>query len=69
MRRKQTGGDPVTSLLGIVIAKQRKYGGYIVHLGVAIMFFGFAGKTFEGMEDFTLSKPLESFSIRGYTAE
>ena len=69
VRRKQTGGDPVTSLLGIVIAKQRKYGGYIVHLGVAIMFFGFAGKTFEGMEDFTLSKPLESFSIRGYTAE
>ena len=49
--------DPVTSLIGLVLAKRRKYGGYIVHLGVAVMFFGFAGKAYEGMEDFTLTKP------------
>jgi len=57
VRRKQTGSDPMTSLIGLVLAKRRKYGGYIVHLGVAVMFFGFAGKAYEHMIDRTVDKP------------
>ena len=57
VRRRQTGSDPVTSLLGLVLTKRRKYGGYIVHLGVAVMFFGFAGKAYESMKDATIEKP------------
>jgi cytochrome c-type biogenesis protein CcmF len=57
VRRKQTGADPMSSLLGLVLSKRRKYGGYIIHLGVAIMFFGFAGKAYERMADRTLEKP------------
>ena len=57
VRRRQTGGDALTSLLGLVLSKRRKYGGYIIHLGVAVMFFGFAGKAYERMIDRTIEKP------------
>src|SRR5689334_22150722 len=33
VRRRQTGSDLYTSLVGLVLSKRRKYGGYIVHLG------------------------------------
>jgi cytochrome c-type biogenesis protein CcmF len=57
VRRRQTGSDPISSLLGLVLSKRRKYGGYIIHLGVAVMFFGFAGKAYEEMVDKTIEKP------------
>jgi cytochrome c-type biogenesis protein CcmF len=57
VRQRQTGSDPVTSLIGLVLSKRRKYGGYIIHLGIAVMFFGFAGKAYERMIDRTIEKP------------
>jgi len=57
VRRKQTGSDVMTSLLGLVLAKRRKYGGYIVHLGIAVLFFGFAGKAYERQLDRTIERP------------
>ncbi|HTL38467.1 MAG TPA: cytochrome c-type biogenesis CcmF C-terminal domain-containing protein, partial [Kofleriaceae bacterium] len=59
VRRKQTGSDPFTSLIGLMLVKRRKYGGYIVHLGIAVMFFGFAGKAYDKMIDRTVAKPGE----------
>jgi cytochrome c-type biogenesis protein CcmF len=57
VRRRQTGSDPFTSLLGLILSKRRKYGGYIIHLGVAVMFIGFAGKAYERMIDRTIERP------------
>jgi cytochrome c-type biogenesis protein CcmF len=57
VRRRQTGSDPFTSLIGLVLSKRRKYGGYIVHAGVAVLFVGFAGKAYERMVDRTIEKP------------
>ncbi|RMH43872.1 MAG: hypothetical protein D6689_03865 [Deltaproteobacteria bacterium] len=57
VRKRQTGSDALSSLLGIVLAKRRRYGGYIVHMGIALMFIGFAGKAFEVEKDFTLHQP------------
>jgi cytochrome c-type biogenesis protein CcmF len=57
VRRRQTGSDPFTSLLGLVLSKRRKYGGYIVHLAVAVMFVGFAGKAYDRMDDRTIARP------------
>jgi cytochrome c-type biogenesis protein CcmF len=57
VRKRQTGSDPFTSLLGLILSKRRKYGGYIIHLGVAVMFFGFAGKAYERMIDRTIERP------------
>ena len=57
VRMRQTNADPFSSLLGLVLSKRRKFGGYIIHLGVAVMFFGFAGKAYERMVDRTVEKP------------
>jgi len=57
VRRRQTGADHMSSLIGLVLSKRRKYGGYIIHLGVAVIFFGFAGKAYGTMYDRTVEKP------------
>ncbi|MCP4446329.1 MAG: cytochrome c biogenesis protein CcsA [Myxococcales bacterium] len=66
VRMRQTGSDPITALIGITMAKRRKYGGYIIHLGIAVMFMGFAGKCFEVERNFTLS-PGKTHIVRDYT--
>jgi cytochrome c-type biogenesis protein CcmF len=43
VRRKNTGTDFLTALIGLVGRNKRRYGGYIVHLGVVLIFLGFAG--------------------------
>jgi cytochrome c-type biogenesis protein CcmF len=57
VRRRQTGSDPFTSLVGVVLAKRRKYGGYVVHLGVAVIFFGITGKAWNTMDDRAIELP------------
>jgi cytochrome c-type biogenesis protein CcmF len=44
VRRKNTGSDLLTSLLGMILRGRRRYGGYLVHLGIVLMFLGFAGQ-------------------------
>jgi len=67
VRNRQTGGGLVSSLIGVVIGKRRKFGGYIVHAGVALMFLGFAGKSYTIEVDKTLEHVGESFVVNGYT--
>jgi cytochrome c-type biogenesis protein CcmF len=43
VRRTTTGTDLVTALIGLVMRSRRRYGGYIVHVGIVLMFLGFAG--------------------------
>src|SRR5262249_28036119 len=62
VRRRQTGSDPLTSLLGLVLVKRRKYGGYIVHLGIAVLFFGFAGKADDRPLHRTIEKSAEKMA-------
>lgn len=66
VRAKQTGTGYGASLIGLTLSKRRKYGGYIIHLGIAIMFFGIAGKAYETMEDYTVERPGESFKVGPY---
>ena len=61
-RKKQTGSDGFTSLIGLVLMKRRRYGGYIVHLAVAVMFVGFAGRAWDSMTDKTLERPVSVIS-------
>jgi cytochrome c-type biogenesis protein CcmF len=68
VRRKQTGGGLFSSLVGIVVGKRRKYGGYIIHAGVALMFVGFAGKTYTIQRDVTLERFGETTKVGSYTA-
>lgn len=44
VRQTTTGTDLFTALVGLVGKNKRRYGGYIVHLGVVLIFLGFAGE-------------------------
>ncbi|MBK9033236.1 MAG: cytochrome c biogenesis protein CcsA [Myxococcales bacterium] len=78
-RTRQTGSDPFTSLVGLILVKRRKYGGYVIHLAIAVLFVGFTGKTWDTMVDRTIAKPAvelategqpataAQFMVRGYT--
>jgi cytochrome c-type biogenesis protein CcmF len=66
VRRSTTGTDFVTALIGIVGRNKRRYGGYIVHLGIVLIFFGFAGEGFK-QEAQVLLKPGEQTTLGRYT--
>ena len=43
VRRGVTGTDMVTAMIGLVMRSRRRYGGYVIHLGIVLMMLGFAG--------------------------
>jgi cytochrome c-type biogenesis protein CcmF len=47
VRREATRTDYFTAMVGLVARSKRRYGGYIVHLGIVLMFLGFAGQGFK----------------------
>jgi cytochrome c-type biogenesis protein CcmF len=53
--RRRMYGEPVLSAFTRLVSRnRRRYGGYIVHIGVAIVFAGFAGLAFKKDYDVTL---------------
>jgi cytochrome c-type biogenesis protein CcmF len=66
VRRGLTGTDVLTAMIGLVGRNKRRYGGYIVHLGIVLMFLGFAGEGFSRDEQLLL-KPGESATVASYT--
>ena len=56
VRRGATGTDIVTALVGLVMRSRRRYGGYVVHIGIVLMFLGFAGSGFK-LEQQVLMNP------------
>jgi cytochrome c-type biogenesis protein CcmF len=55
-RQKGTGQDFLTAMIGLVGRNKRRYGGYLVHVGVVLMFIGFAGQTYQQENDVTLDR-------------
>jgi cytochrome c-type biogenesis protein CcmF len=47
IRRKNTGTDLFTALVGLVGRNKRRYGGYIVHLGIVLIALGFSGNAYK----------------------
>jgi cytochrome c-type biogenesis protein CcmF len=47
--------SPITAFLHLVGRNRRRYGGYIVHAGIVMLFAAFAGMAFKGEYDITLS--------------
>lgn len=54
-RQQNTKSDFFTALVGLVARNKRRYGGYLVHVGVVLMFIGFAGAAYQKENDATLS--------------
>jgi cytochrome c-type biogenesis protein CcmF len=68
VRRSATGTDLFTALVGLVGRSKRRYGGYIVHVGIVLMFLGFAGEGFK-REEQALLKVGEQVSVGRFTVK
>ena len=65
VRRGMTGTDLFTALVGLVSRNKRRYGGYIVHAGMVLIFLGFAGEGFSRDQQLLL-KPGEEAKVGDY---
>jgi cytochrome c-type biogenesis protein CcmF len=68
LRARVRGGESAPVAFGKLISKnQRRYGGYLVHLGVVVMCIGAIGKGFFGNDVIRNVKLNESFTIGDYS--
>jgi cytochrome c-type biogenesis protein CcmF len=69
-RRSTAKGDEPESvpvaLLRLIAKNRRRYGGYIVHVGIVAMFLGFVGSAWTTDRETSLA-PGQSYEIRDYT--
>jgi cytochrome c-type biogenesis protein CcmF len=66
--RRQATGEPLpAALFNLVKRNGRRYGGYIVHLGVLLIALGIIGNEFYQSEGQANLKPGESVSVANYT--
>jgi cytochrome c-type biogenesis protein CcmF len=64
-RHRSQGENYFAALINLVLAARRRYGGYIVHFGVLLIFLGITGIAFKIEREVELS-PGESTQIGGY---
>jgi cytochrome c-type biogenesis protein CcmF len=62
-RRRMHGESAPVAFVRLVARNRRRYGGYLVHVGVLIYFVAFAGMAFKVQQEATL-KPGESVTVR-----
>jgi cytochrome c-type biogenesis protein CcmF len=67
VRRGATGTDFLTALIGLFGRNKRRYGGYVVHVGIVLIFFGFAGNGFAPEEVTINLLPGQQATIGDYT--
>lgn len=66
-RVRQQCENPLTALFNLVEHNRRRYGGYIIHVGVMLMVIGIAGSTFYKTDVQTNVKKGETITLRNYT--
>ena len=64
-RRESTGEGFVKALITLIRRNKRRYGGYIIHIGVVLMYIGITGTSYNIEKEATL-KNGESMSIGNY---
>ena len=66
VRQTTTGSDVFTAFIGLVARNKRRYGGYIVHIAIVLIFLGFAGEGFKHDEQ-VLLKPGQQAKVGDFT--
>jgi cytochrome c-type biogenesis protein CcmF len=66
IRRRNTGQGVMSSFIGMVLRGKRRYGGYLVHIGVMLMFIGWAGSAYQREKTAKLA-PGQTAQIGAYT--
>jgi cytochrome c-type biogenesis protein CcmF len=65
-RRRMTGDSFPAALIGVTTRNRRRYGGYIAHIGIAVLLIGIAASSsFQTNENISL-KPGETKMVDGY---
>ena len=68
VKGKQLQTGPLAGLIYVFQRNQRRYGGLVIHLGVVLMFLGFAGTFFSEERDLTLEReemmPLNAYYLK-----
>ncbi|MBN1566447.1 MAG: heme lyase CcmF/NrfE family subunit [Acidobacteria bacterium] len=59
IRVRSKGENLLSAAISLTLKNKRRYGGYIVHLGIALMFVGFAGNAFNYQATQRLAKGQE----------
>ncbi len=62
MRRRSTKESIPTAFVSLISKAQRRYGGYVVHMGVVLMFFGYTGAAYDVEREASLD-PGESMEV------
>ncbi len=65
VRKRNVGGDIVSAMVGLSLRNRRRYGGYVVHVGIVVIFIGFAGHAYHSNIERTL-RPGEYTYFGGY---
>ncbi|MEE9165609.1 MAG: heme lyase CcmF/NrfE family subunit, partial [Nitrospinota bacterium] len=65
-RSQTTGETPFTSFFTLIARNKRRYGGYIIHIGIVLMFIGIAGSSSYVTEVQQTVKKGESIIIKDY---
>ncbi|GBC85381.1 Cytochrome c-type biogenesis protein CcmF [bacterium HR11] len=66
--RRRMYSEPVWTAFGKLFVKHpRRYGGYIVHLGVVLLFFGIVGSAFYQVKREVFLRPGDTAHLQGYT--
>jgi cytochrome c-type biogenesis protein CcmF len=66
VRRRNTGTDLFTAIIGLVGRNKRRYGGYIVHLGIVLIFLGFGGNASK-KDELVRLKPGDQATVGEFT--
>lgn len=65
VRQRATGTDRFTALIGLFARSRRRYAGYIVHLGIVLIFLGFGGNGFK-LEEQVVLGPGQKVAVGSY---
>lgn len=66
MRMRSTKEGVFTALIQLVARARRRYGGYIVHLGIVLGYLGFLGAAYDTQHEAAL-RPGETMEVGGFT--
>jgi len=66
IRAKNTGENYLAAMLNLTLKNKRRYGGYIVHFAIVVMFVGLTGNAFN-LEKREQLKPGQEMTLGNYT--
>jgi len=65
-RRHMVGEPPARALVNLVAKNNRRYGGYIIHIGVVVAFLGIVASSFFKLEVKKAVRPGDTFNVGSY---